>query len=153
MDGHNTHDKPKYPSHLMYFVYKKLSWAGYSLSIGQTNSLMMQPNILFEVDQWYKFTISGKPIRSDGEVMFYDWENRYEKPVKCRQEYSIEGPGLVGNNGIWKHTYDSACLEMQEGYPLKVFGAKEVISQPMDGVLRNIVFENTATGISIDSTC
>ena len=153
MDGHNTHDSPKYPSHLMYFLYKKLSWAGFSLSIGNTDSVMLQPNILFEEGQWYKFTVTGKPIGKDGEIMWYDWRNPLQKPAKCRYEYLVEGPGLVGNSGKYSYTSTSSCLDMQNGFPLKVFGAKEVISQPMDGALRNIVFENTATFTSIDTTC
>ena len=55
--------------------------------------------------------------------------------------------------GKFSYTFETPCLEMQEDFPLKVFAAKEVISKSMDGVVRNIVFENTATDTSIDTTC
>ena len=74
-------------------------------------------------------------------------------PAKCRNEYSIEDPGMLEVGGKFSYTFETPCLEMQEDFPLKVFAAKEVISKSMDGVVRNIVFENTATDTSIDTTC
>ena len=163
-DGFNSHDPIhfQYPSHLMHFVYRKLSWAGQSLSIGGTAGSMLQPNFLFEEGQWYKFTVTGKPIRPDGQIMYWDSGNPHQKPAKCRYQYLIEGPGLVGNSGEYSYSTDWSCFNMepktlqgQHGYPLKVFANKEVISsgEPLDGVVRNIVFENTATKTSIDTNC
>ena len=161
-DGFNSNDRPQYPSHLMYFLYKKLSWAGQSLSIGNTDVLMMQPNILFEEGQWYKFTATGKPIGSDGQIMWYDWRNPHQKPAKCQTQYLVEGPGLMGNSGRYSWTTTTSCLDMEKktyggshGMPLKVFANKDVISwaKPLDGVVRNIVFENTATNTVVDTTC
>ena len=162
MDGYNSYDAPDYPSHLLYFLYKKLSWAGHSLSIGQARSSLMQPNILFETGQWYKFTATGKPLGADGQLMFHDWRDPFQKPVKCRYQFLVEGPGLIGNSGKWSYTFDAHCLEKerktlrgQEGQPLKVFAAKPVISDAgiMDGVVRNVVFENEATDTIVDTTC
>ena len=162
MDGYDSYDRPDYPSHLLYFLYKKLSWAGQSLSIGMASSSMMKPNILFEEGQWYKFTATGKPLGADGELMFHDFRNPDQKPAKCRYQYLVEGPGLVGNTGKWTYTFDTACFEKErktirgsENTPLKVFAAKQVISfaDIMDGVVRNVVFENEATDTIVDTTC
>ena len=161
-DGFNSHDKPQYPSHLMYFIYKKLPWAEQSLNIGNTDSVMLQPNILFEEGQWYKFTATGKPVRPDGQIMVWDWGNPHQKPAKCRYQYLIEGPGLMGNTGQFSSSSDASCLDMerktyggQHGYPLKVFANKDIISsaEALDGVVRNVVFENTVSKTSIDTSC
>ena len=168
-DGFNSHDPIhfQYPSHLMHFLYRKLSWTGQSLSIGNTAGTMLQPNFLFEEGQWYKFTVTGKPIRSNGQIMNWNWLDPHfhplEKPAKCRYEYLIEGPGLLGLfQDKYSHSSDGSCLDIepktyggQHGYPLKVFANKDVISsaKPLDGVIRNIVFENTASKTSIDTNC
>ena len=161
-DGFNSHDQPQYPSHLTYFIYKKLSRAGQSLSIGNVDNVMLQPNIVFEEGQWYKFTATGNPVRPDGQIMHWDWDNPHEKPVKCRYQYLIEGPGLVGNSGSYSYSSDASCLDMerktyggQHGYPLKVFANKDIISsaEALDGVVRNVVFENTVSETSIDTSC
>ena len=162
MDGYNSYDRPDYPSHLLWFLYEKSSGTN-KLYIGNGRSLMMQPNILIEEGQWYKFTSTGKPLGPDGELMFYDFRNPNQKPTKCRYQYLIEGPGLVGNSGKWTYTFDTHCLRDEDrktlrgeyGYPLKVFAAKQVISSAniMDGVVRNIVFENEATDTIVDTTC
>ena len=103
-----------------------------------------------------------KTDRPDGQIMYWDSGNPHQKPAKCRYQYLIEGPGLVGNSGEYSYSTDWSCFNMepktlqgQHGYPLKVFVNKEVISsgEPLDGVVRNIVFENTATKTSIDTNC
>ena len=84
--------------------------------------------------------------------MHWDWDNPHEK----------HGPGLVGNTGQFSSSSDASCLDMerktyggQQGYLLKVFASKDIISsaQPLDGVVRNIVFENTVSKTSIDTSC
>ena len=160
-DGYDSYDGAKYPSHLTYFSYRKLLTYGQSLNIGTTSTLLMQPNLIFEEGEWYKFTVTGKPIGSDGELMFYDWRNPDKKPAKCRAQYLIEGPGLVGNRGEYKYQTEVPCLDMEKktlrgshGLPLKVFAAKDVIGDAiMDGVVKNIVFENEATNTVVDTTC
>ena len=115
-----------------------------------------------EEGQWYKFTVKGTPLESDGEIIWHDHWNPQQKPAKCRTEYLVEGPGIMGSTGKYSYSIDSSCLDMerktgwrgQERYPLKVFAAKQVSwAKPLDGVVRNIVFENTATETSIDTTC
>ena len=154
-DGYNSVSRPGYPSHLTYYSYQNTRHYGKALFNGNTNSLMMQPHFSFQEGQWYKFTVTGKPIGSDGQIMWNDWRDPDQKPARCQIHHLIEGPGTVGNKGKYTFTANHAsCLKMQEGFPLKVFGAKQVLSGlPMDGVLRNIVFENTATDTSIDTTC
>ena len=160
-DGYDSYDRPKYPSHLTYFSYKKLSAYGQSLNIGTTSTLLMQPNLIFQEGEWYKFTAVGKPLGPDGKLMFYDWRNPDRKPTKCRAQYLIEGPGLVGNRGEYKYQTEVPCLDMEQetirgshALPLKVFAAKDVIGdEVMDGVVRNIVFENEATDTVVDTTC
>ena len=103
---------------------------------------MISANFNVQFGEWYKFTIIGSSKgsgKNDGR--------------DCRQEYLIEGPGLK-----WSYALDTWCLDMEEGFPLKVFGAKNVLgsqnrSKPMDGVLRNVAFENTATDTSINTFC
>ena len=154
MDGMADYPSPSYPAHLMRLRYKELSSAGNTLEIGNTYGKMMKSNIQFEEGQWYKFTITGKPIRSDGQIMWNDWRNPNQKPAMCRQEYLVEGPGLIGDNNEWSSTIDTYCLRLQDDFPLKVFGTQGLWrSKPMDGVLRNVIFENTATKISVDTTC
>ena len=123
---------------------------------------MMQTNILFEVGQWYKFTMTGKPLKSDGEIMWNDWRNPDQVPAMCRQEYFVEGPGLLANTSEWSYSIDTFCLQFQDDFPLKVFGTTTkhqtgswypFKSEPLDGVLRNIVFENSNTRTSVDTTC
>ena len=151
-DGYDSHDGPQYPSHLMYFLYQKISWAGQSLFIGTTSDLMLQPNLIFEEGEWYKFTVTGKPI---------GWNDQDQKPALCQAQYLIEGPGLVGNRGEYKYQTYVSCLDMDQktmkgshGLPLKVFAAKGGIGdEVMDGVVRNIVFENEATDTVVDTTC
>ena len=162
MDGNDSYDYPQYPNHLLYFLYNKHSGAGQSLTAWTAGTKLLQPNILFEEGEWYKFTVTGKPLGPDGQLMFYDWRNPDQKPDKCRFQYLIEGPGLIGNSGKWTRTFDTDCLDLDRktiygshGLPLKVFAAKtigftEVI---MDGVVRNIVFENEATDTIVDTTC
>ena len=73
----------------------------------------------------------------------------------------IEGPGLVGNRGEYNYETEVPCLDMEQktyggshALPLKVFAAKDVIGDAiMDGVVRNIVFENEATDTVVDTTC
>ena len=154
MDGYNDYPSPAYPSHLLDLRYKKISWAGNSLSIGNTYGAMMKPNINFEVGKWYKFTMTGKPLKSDGSIMWNDWRNPDQVPAKCRQEYLVEGPGLLSNSTEWSYSIDTYCLKLQDDFPLKVFGTWTMFqSKPMDGVLRNVVFENTATRTAVDTTC
>ena len=137
MDGYNGYPRPSYPSHLVYFHYDKTVHYGKSLSIGSPRVLMMSSNFHFNLAQWYKFQIIGTPLNQFNGL-----------GQQCLQEYRIEGPGKS-----WKYTIKAYCLEFQEGFPLKVFGANDILGPPMDGVLRNIVFENTATNISLDTTC
>ena len=92
MDGYNG-----VASHLLALKYRKWGgWAGQYLKILNPNGSLMQPNILFEVDKWYKFTITGKPLKSDGSIMWSDWKNPNQVAAKCRHEYFVEGPGLGG---------------------------------------------------------
>ena len=99
MDGYKDYPSPGWPSNLMDFQYKKLSSAGNALSIRSTDHIpLMKTNFDFQVGQWYKFTVTGKPIRSDGQIMWNDWRNPDQKPAKCRQEYLVEGPGLNGDS-------------------------------------------------------
>ena len=87
--------------------------------------------------------------------------NPDQKPAKCRVQYLIEGPGLVGNKGEYRFQTDALCLDMElktiRDYPIKVFAARQggLLSSAdiMDGVVRNIIFENEATDTSIDTTC
>ena len=158
----NGYDIPQHPSPFISFNYEKISWAGQSLFISTYySSTMMQPKFLFEEGQWYKFTVTGKPIGSDGKLMFHDSRNPDQKPAKCRVQYLIEGPGLVGNKGEYRFQTDATCLDMEfktiRDYPIKVFAARQggLLSSAdiMDGVVRNIIFENEATDTSIDTTC
>ena len=149
-----------YNDPFIYFNHKNLSWAGQSLDIGTNSDAILQTGIMFEEGQWFKFTVTGKPIGSDGEIMFYDFKNEDQKPTKCRVEYLIEGPGVIGNKDEYRYQTNTRCLDMEKknirDYPLKVFAARHrslSSDYMMDAVVRNVVFENEATDTSIDTTC
>ena len=136
--------------HITYFHhYDGHTKRSKGVKIGSPNVLMISANFNVELGEWYKFTIIGTSKgtgKNDGR--------------DCRQEYLIEGPGLKNRDeeGKWSYALDTWCLDMEEGFPLKVFGAKNVLgssnrSKPMDGVLRNVAFENTATDTSINTVC
>jgi hypothetical protein len=110
---------------------------------------MSKGSMLFEVNQWYKFTTIGSP---DGG--------------KCQQTYFIEGPGL-GTNYVWGEGYvdgkwassrfSSDCLVMEDEYPLKVYSTLDLNGYwegtPLDGVVRNLAFTNTATDTTMTNFC
>ena len=68
---------------------------------------------------------------------------------ECKQRIHVEGPGMKVLAGM-----TSTCFEMDEK-PLKVFAAKTPYKEfkPIDGVVRNVAFTNTATNTTIKSPC
>ena len=78
----------------------------------------------------------------------------------CRQSIVVEGPGFIYNRKTqeyedkWHHKFprgsfgNTGCLHQEEGKPLKVYATRNldevpgVSRSPIDGVIRNIVFEN-----------
>ena len=117
------------------------------LSIENTTGGIAQSKFIFEVGQWYTFTITGSPAG-----------------MECKQTYSIEGPGLTINagyvseiTGSWS-VYDfRECLVLEEDYPLKIFATRDLTSRregtPMDGVIRNVAFTNTETDATMNTIC
>ena len=115
-----------------------------------TKGSIHSPGVNFDVGQWYKITISGRP---DGE----------EDGVKrCEQTILLEGPGLNGYisgegyvENKWTTSNTNDCLDL-EGYPLKVYTTRDLTyanQTPVDGVVRNFSFTNTAVGKTMDTTC
>ena len=116
------------------------------LSIENTKGSMSKTSFLFEVGQWYTFTITGSP-----------------EGMKCKQAYSIEGPGLTVDagsvyekTGSWSFSVVNECLILEEDYPLKIFATRDLTwkeGTPMDGVIRNVAFTNTETDATMNTIC
>ena len=93
-----------------------------------------------------QFTMTGSP---DGD--------------KCEQTLVIEGPGIMSwfagegyVDGKWTRSVSNACLVLQEGFPLKVFTTIDLngyAGTPMDGVVKNLAFTNTATDTTVTNSC
>ena len=130
--------------------------SGPYLSLSDTGGGMTTSSAVFEVNQWYKFTITGSP-------------NAGEDGDKCQQEYVIEGPGLrawfwssspfVDKSGYvddkWTtHPMVNDCLVLDDRH-LKVYAARKYssIGGPLDGVVRNVAFTNTKTQSTINTIC
>ena len=89
---------------------------------------------------------------------------------KCKQFLEIEGPGLSGYfprengagynfvEGKWTDgSVTNDCLDLK-GYPLRVYTTPDVINDnsnriPIDGLVRNIAFTNTATNTTVNTIC
>ena len=86
-----------------------------------------------------KFTISGSPDFS-----------------KCIQNYAIEGPGIQFTASTEEADAPHQCLSL-DGYSLKVYTTKDLTNYdegtPINGVVRNVAFTNTATDTIIQSPC
>ena len=110
-----------------------------------TQGSIHSPNFEFEVDKWYKITITGRP-----------------KGAKCEQTILVEGPGLRGwfsgkgyVDGKWTYSNTNVCLDL-EGYSLKVMATRDLTyasQTPVDGVVRNVVFINDVSEKTIVSDC
>ena len=50
--------------------------------------------------------------------MWNDWRNPNQNPAMCRQEYLVEGPGLIGDYNEWNSNIDTYCLRLQDDFPL-----------------------------------
>ena len=82
---------------------------------------------------------------------------------KCKQDLLIEGPGLNGyiwGEGYtpdkWANSVTNDCLELDNDYPLRVYTTPDLSYNnkfPIDGVVRNVVFTETATDATIVSPC
>ena len=88
--------------------------------------------------------------------------------TKCKQFLEIEGPGLKGYfpgengsgyryvNGKWTNGYQTNdCLDLK-GYPLRVYTTPDLSYAgkiPIDGLVRNIAFTNTATNTTVNTIC
>ena len=94
-----------------------------------------------------KFTITGSP---NGD--------------KCNQDYLIEGPGLRAwftdegyVDGKWTtRPVTNDCLSL-DGNPLRVYTTRDLThyheGTPIDGVVKNVSFTNTATETTIINQC
>ena len=103
--------------------------------------------ICFSSSNFEKFTITGSP---NGD--------------KCNQNYVIEGPGLRGwfqgegyvDDKWTTNTATNDCLSLN-GYPLKVYASRDLTyyhgDKPIDGLIRNVAFTNTASDTTIQSPC
>ena len=108
------------------------------------------PQFEFEVDQWYKITITGRP------------EEAKERVARCEQTVLVEGPGLRGwfpgegyVDGKWTYSNTNVCLDL-EGYPLKVMATRDLTyanQTPVDGVVRNVAFTNDVSDETLVSAC
>ena len=115
-----------------------------------TKGSQHSPNFDFEVGQWYKITITGKP--SDAT----------ESAKRCEQTILIEGPGLNGyipGEGYvkdkWRSTNTNDCLDL-ENYSLKVYVTRDLTyanQTPIDGIVRNVAFTNMDDGTTMQSPC
>ena len=137
----------EFPTGLLNIAYIQEAKYPNMLSIMNTIGSMSAGSVQFEVGQWYKFTITGRP-----------------EGMECRQTYSIKGDGLVVNAafpsvtyGSWRSSVVNECLILEEDYPLKVFASKHRAWQregtPMDGVIRNVAFTNTETDTTMNTIC
>lgn len=82
---------------------------------------------------------------------------------KCKQDLLIQGPGLNGyiwGEGYvadkWQNSVTNACLDLEKDYPLRVYTTPDLSYNkkfPIDGVVRNFVFTETATDTTIVSPC
>ena len=99
-----------------------------------------------------KFTLKGSPDETS-----------------CKQILEIEGPGLEGYfpgedgailfiKGKWTGGYETNdCLDLK-GYPVRVYTTPDLSEDvygriPMDGLVRNIAFTNTATNTTVNTIC
>ena len=86
-----------------------------------------------------KFTISGSPVGD-----------------KCIQNYAIEGPGIQFTASTEEWDAPHQCLSL-DGYSLKVYTTKDLTNYdegtPINGVVRNVAFTNTATDTIIQNSC
>ena len=82
---------------------------------------------------------------------------------ECKQTYLIEGPGMSSwfpgegtVDGKWTTSVTNHCLTL-DGEPLKVYATRDLTyyheGTPIDGVIRNVAFTNTATDKTIQSPC
>ena len=84
---------------------------------------------------------------------------------KCKQDLLIQGPGLNGyiwgegyTDDKWANSVTNDCLDLDKDYPLRVYTTPDLTGFhskkfPIDGVVRNVVFTETATDTTIVSPC
>ena len=124
--------------------------SGQSFAWMVTQGSIHVPNFEFQVNEWYKITITGRP------------EEAKERVANCEQTVLVEGPGLRGwfqgegyVDGKWTQSNTNVCLDL-EGYPLKVMATRDLTyanQTPVDGVVRNIAFTNDISGETLVSAC
>jgi hypothetical protein len=131
-------DGAKHPNKLLKVNYFQSEDNPNTINLWWMKSVMSFDDFIFQVDEWYKFTMTGSP---DGD--------------SCRQKMLIEGAGLV--DGKWTESAVNPCLDLNEETPLKVFTSEDMAyhreGTPIDGVVKNFSFTNIASDTTMTNHC